>query len=194
MNIDNSKADVLIYACLALEAGSVDAAKKIIETGFPFSQYIKDEDKPLSEAKQLKIFQRDGFIDRFTGQKVFLPPVLPILSSALPDVFPNNPHWDRDKTHQAHEMFNATVKKIIPNRPADEFNLVTTSSKNRLYKSNATIENLGWKILSLEEIADIRWDGMTGWFINYVDEHRELLDAPLTARWYKAVKNSDENF
>ncbi|MBR1646843.1 MAG: hypothetical protein IJ685_08710 [Selenomonadaceae bacterium] len=191
MTNNNSRADALIYACLALEAGSIDAVKKIIETGFPFSQYIKDEDKTLSEANQLKIFRRDGFIDRFTGQKVFLPPVLPILSIKLPDVFPNHPNWKRDETHQAHEMFNATIKKIIPNRPADEFNLVTVSSKTKFVVANATLEDLGWKILSLEEIADIRWDGMTNWFVNYVDENRDLLETSLIARWYKAVQNSD---
>lgn len=193
MTNNNSRADVLIYACLALEAGSAHAAEKIIATGFPFSHYLNDE-KPLSEAAQLKIFRRDGFIDRFTGQKVFLPPVLTVLSEMLPDVFPNHPNWKRDETHQAHEMFNATIKKIIPNRPADEFNLVTVSSKTKFVVANATLEDLGWKLLSLEEIDDIRWDGMTDWFVRYVDEHRELLETSLIARWYKAVQNSDENF
>ena len=192
MAIDNSRADALVYACLALEAGSVNAAEKIIATGFPFSGYLNDE-KPLSEAAQLKIFRRDGFVDRFTGQKVFLPPVLTVLSEMLPDVFPNHPNWKRDETHQAHEMFTATVKKIIPNRPADEFNLATAAYKTKAAKANATLEDLGWKILSLEEIADLRWDGMTGWFMNYVDDHRDLLSVPLIARWYKAVQNSAQD-
>ncbi len=192
MAIDNSRADALVYACLALEAGSVNAAEKIIATGFPFSGYLNDE-KPLSEATQLKIFRRDGFVDRFTGQKVFLPPVLTVLSEMLPDVFPNHPNWKRDETHQAHEMFTATVKKIIPNRPADEFNLATAAYKTKAAKANATLEDLGWKILSLEEIADLRWNGMTGWFMNYVDDHRDLLSVPLVARWYKAVQNSAQD-
>ena len=192
MAIDNSRADALVYACLALEAGSVNAAEKIIATGFPFSGYLNDE-KPLSEATQLKIFRRDGFVDRFTGQKVFLPPVLTVLSEMLPDVFPNHPNWKRDETHQAHEMFTATVKKIIPNRPADEFNLATAAYKTKAAKANATLEDLGWKILSLEEIADLRWNGMTGWFMNYVDDHRDLLSVPLIARWYKAVQNSAQD-
>lgn len=192
MAIDNSRADALVYACLALEVGSVNAAEKIIATGFPFSGYINDE-KPLSEAAQLKIFRRDGFVDRFTGQKVFLPPVLTVLSEMLPDVFPNHPNWKRDETHQAHEMFTATVKKIIPNRPTDEFNLATAAYKTKAAKANATLEDLGWKILSLEEIADLRWNGMTGWFMNYVDDHRDLLNVPLIARWYKAIQNSAQD-
>ena len=111
----------------------------------------------------------------------------------LPDVFPNHPNWKRDETHQTHEMFNATVKKIIPNRPADEFNLATAAYKTKAAKANATLEDLGWKILSLEEIADLRWNGMTGWFMNYVDEHRDLLNTSLIARWYKAVQNSEQD-
>ena len=192
MAIDNSRADALVYACLALEAGSVNAAEKIIAAGFPFSGYLNDE-KPLSEAAQLKIFRRDGFVDRFTGQKVFLPPVLTVLSEMLPDVFPNHPNWKRDETHQAHEMFTATVKKIIPNRPADEFNLATAAYKTKAAKANATLEDLGWKLYSLEEIADLRWDGMTDWFVRYVDDHRDLLSVPLIARWYKAVQNSAQD-
>ena len=189
MTIDTSREKSLVHACFALESGSIDVAKKIIETDFPFSHYLKDEGKAPNYTYQFKIFQRDGFIDRFTGQKVFLPPVLTILSMKLPDVFPNHPNWKYDETHQGHEMFYACVKKIIPNHPADESNLATTSYKNFRYKSNATLEDLGWKLYSLEEIADIRWDGMTDFFVKYVEKHSDLLDTPLIANWYKAIQN-----
>jgi len=48
MTNNNSRADVLVYTCLALEAGSAHAAEKIIAAGFPFSGYLNDE-KPLSK-------------------------------------------------------------------------------------------------------------------------------------------------
>ena len=187
--IDNSRADVLVHACLALEAGSVDAAKKIIERDFPFSRYVKDE-KTFTPVEQMKIFMRDGFVDRFTGKRVFLPPVLAVLSNELPETFPCNPNWDRAKTHQAHEMFSAAVKKIIPSGLSkDTANLVTVSALNKLSRGNATIEDLGQPLLTLDEIASSRWDGMTGWFVNYVHEHKNLLADNKIAAWHKALQN-----
>lgn len=189
MTIDNSRANVLVHACLALEAGSVDAAKKIIETDFPFSRYIKDE-KQLPEAEQMKIFMRDGFVDRFTGKRVFMPAVLVVLGKTMPDVFPyKDTHWDRDQTHQAHEMFTAAVKKIIPSASAKyERNLVTVSYLTKLSRGNATIEDLGQRLLTLEEIENLRWDGMTDWFVRYVDEHRDLLANTMINKWYTAIQ------
>lgn len=189
MVIDNSRADALIHACLALEVGSVDAAKKIIERDFPFSQYVKD-DKFFSVAEQLTVFKRDGFVDRFSGKRVFLPPVLIILSKELPEVFPRHPNWERVKTHQAHEMFSAAVKKIIPSGSSQDIaNLVTVSYLNKLSMGNATLDDLGLRLLSLEEIAAQRWDGMSDWFVNYVREHNTLLAENAIATWYKAIQN-----
>ena len=187
--IDNSKADVLIHACLALEAGSVDAAKKIIERDFPFSRYVKDE-RTFTPVEQIKIFMRDGFVDRFTGKRVFLPPVLAVLSKEMPETFPWSSSGDRAKTHQAHEMLSAAVKKVIPSGSSkDTANLVTVSALNKLSRGNATLADLGQPLLTLDDIASARWDGMTGWFVNYVHEHKALLNDNNIARWYKAIQN-----
>ena len=189
MNIDNTKADVIVYACLALTDDNINTAKKIIEKGFPFSHYVDDKIK-LSETEQLKIFLRDGFIDRYTGKKVFLPVVTNILSQAIPEVFPNHPNWKYTETHQAHALFYATVDKIVPSySSSNKSNLVTTSYINKIAKANANLEDLGWKLFSLEEIEEEMWDGMMEWFINYVEKHQAFLNDNIIANWYKAVRN-----
>ncbi len=188
MAIKSSKTDVIIHACLALEAESVDAAKKIIGTSFPFSQYV--EKARFSEAIQVRIFRRDGFVDRYSGQRVFLPAVLNILSDLMPEEFPYQKNWKYSETHQAYSIFCANIDKVVPFASStDEKNFVTTSYSNKSAKANALLKDIGWRLLSLEEIANERWDGMTGWFINYVQEHKNFLDDSTISKWYRAVQN-----
>lgn len=188
MIVNSSKADVITHACLALEAGSVDAAKKIIRASFPFAQYV--EKTRLNEVAQLNIFRRDGFVDRYSGNKVFCPPVLSVLSEVLPEEFPCHKSWKYSETHQAYQIFWASVDKIVPAASSDdERNLVTTSYSNKLAKAGAQLKDIGWRLLTLEEIAGERWDGMTGWFINYVQEHQNLLKDSTLSKWYKILHN-----
>jgi hypothetical protein len=65
-------------------------------------------------------------------------------------------------------------------------NLVTTSMKGNLAKSNYTFEQLN---LSLHTEGDIReWDGLSGLFIEIVEKEPELKRIRSIKDWYNATK------
>jgi hypothetical protein len=43
-----------------------------------------------------RVFVRDGFMDRYTGERLVFPQVLRTLSAELPGEFPYHPNWKTD--------------------------------------------------------------------------------------------------
>ena len=70
----------------------------------------------------------------------------------------------------------------------NEDNWVTTSMKNNSIKSNYTIDEIHWTLYPKGNIAD--WDGLTGVFIELVDNDKELLKDSYIKTWYRASKNA----
>jgi len=66
--------------CLLNE--NLSEAKRTIESNLPH-RVIKYHKRQMTIAEKLSIFIRDGFIDRFTGEKLVFPNVLRILSFHL---------------------------------------------------------------------------------------------------------------
>ena len=58
------RALIIAHACDALSGGSVDAAFEIIERDYPFSP-LKPTKRSYGPPEMLKVFMRDGFIDRY---------------------------------------------------------------------------------------------------------------------------------
>ena len=80
------KAEVIKTVCEALSAGTAGAAA-LAQAKYPFTPPPAGTRK-FTEAQALRIFVRDGFIDRYSGMLLLFPPVLRILSHALPREFP----------------------------------------------------------------------------------------------------------
>ena len=187
MKIKNFQSDIIIKACAAVEKGKIEKAKEIISTNYPYSNF-KNNLPETTVSRNLKVFMRDGFIDRYTGEKVILPVALSLLSFIIPDVFPLQKNWKYEGTHQAFYTIRAAVDKV---NPADDYDkdlstLVTTSYSNKIAKSNANLSDIGWKLLSLEEIEKKRWDGLSGWFMKYLEEHPKFINRdPKIKEWYE---------
>lgn len=49
--------------------------------------------------KLMRVFAHDGFIDRYSGDRLVFLPVLRVISAALPVAFPYHQNWKTDKTH-----------------------------------------------------------------------------------------------
>jgi len=135
------------------------------------------------------IFIRDGFIDRYTGQRLVFPPVLRVISMALPVEFPFHENWKMDCTHQAYYALTATVDHLVPvcrGGSDDESNLVTTCMARNSGKLNYTLEELGW---SLHPPGDMReWDGFVNWVLDYTDTYAEPLRNGSIRSWCGAAR------
>jgi hypothetical protein len=112
-----------------------------------------------------------------------------VLSKELPEDFPYQLHWKMSECHIAYWQLFPSVDHILPiARGGDnnEDNLVCTSMLRNLAKSNFTLEELGWTTYPKGNINE--WDGMTKWFIEYVDKNKYLLETKYIKDWYITAK------
>jgi hypothetical protein len=167
--------------CLADD--KIDDARSRILEQYPHT-YTPCEHASISPYERLKIYIRDGFIDRYTGKRLIFPNALRLLSSELgQEVFPYHPNWKMSECHSAYWTYIPTCDHLIPKTKdgsdAPE-NLVTTCMAMNLAKSNSSLEELGWKLYDGGCLKD--WDGLMGLYWQSIKKHPELKDAPLIDR------------
>jgi len=179
---------VLRLVCDALLEGSPDEAAEIVQRDYPFSPGIRGKRK-YSQLDATRVFIRDGFVDRYTGQRLVFPAVLRVISMALPVAFPFHENWKADETHPAYYQLTATVDHLVPacrGGSDEESNLVTTSMARNSAKLDYTLEQLGWSLHPPGSLRD--WDGLAGWVLDYTSAHPELLNNSSIRGWCRAAR------
>lgn len=159
-----SKISVIESAANKLLTNDTIAAKDIIAQNYPFCP-VKKESRKYTITEMMEQFFRDGFIDRYSGEKLINPGMLRVMSVKMPTEFPFHEHWKIDACHMAYWDFQPTVDHIYPialgGKDIPE-NWASTSMINNSAKANFTLEQLGW---TLKEKGDIReWDGLSNTF------------------------------
>lgn len=139
--------------------------------------------------QKMNVFYRDGFIDRYSGQKLVIPGILKVISYYFPKEFPYHAHGKMTEGHIAYWELFPTIDHIVPiatggHDQAD--NWVTTSMFNNLIKSNWTLEQLRWELQPPGDI--LKWDGVTSLFIHLVQSDEELLKDNYIKGWYNVAK------
>jgi len=182
-----SKSETIQRVCEALIAGNKNTASSIVCSEYPFeSQSFAG--RKYKELESTGIFIRDGFIDRYSGNRLIFPPVLRLISRLLPEEFPFHPNWKMNESHMAYWELSPTVDHIVPvarGGADDETNWVTTSMVRNSAKSNWTLEELGWRLLPPGDFK--HWDGLIGWLMQYLKGAPEHLRDAHIKRWYNAA-------
>jgi len=171
----------------ALLAGEHDVASQLLGDHYPFVRAAAIERK-YTALESTRVFVRDGFIDRYSGARLIYPPALRLISDALPAEFPYHLHWKTDRTHPAYYELAATIDHLIPvtrGGPDDEPNWVTTSMARNSAKMNWSLDELGWTLHPAGRFED--WDGMLGWFVDYVAAKPELRSQAWVRQWSTAA-------
>jgi hypothetical protein len=184
------RSQVIEEVCEAVAQADTNKAAAIVRSEYPFVKPAVGGRKiTLVEATQ--VFLRDGFVDRYAGKRLVFPPVLRVISQILPEEFPFHSHWKMTECHVAYWELCATVDHVIPvarGGADDETNWVCTSMLRNEVKSNWTLEELGWDLLSLSALD--RWDGLLGWFLQFAENHKDVLQHPYLRRWHAAAMRS----
>ena len=178
------KGEILKSVAINLLAQNKSEAIRIIQSDYPFVSLERDK-RTYSDKQKIKQFIKDGFIDRYSGQRLVNPGLLKVISHYLPDVFPYHPHWKMDECHNAFWELIPTVDHIHPIALGgidSEENYATTSMLHNSIKSNWTLEQLQWKLYPAGNYAE--WDGLTSLFIKLVEQDKELLKDAYIRRWY----------
>ncbi len=188
--MDKDKSKVISdIATMILENNKV-AAKTIICQEYPHT-YYEIEKRTYTMAQKMAQFISDGFIDRYTGDKLINPGILKVISYYFPQDFPYHSHWKMTETHIAYWDLIPTIDHIYPIAKGgedDEKNWVTTSMKNNSIKSNYTIDEIHWKLHPKGNISD--WDGLTRVFLELVDNDTDLLEDSYIKGWYSISKKT----
>ena len=104
--------DIIRNICLNLDSDK-DMALKIITNDYPFRP-VHYSKRGFSTYDTIKIFIRDGFIDRYFGDKLIFPPVLRIISETFPEQFPYQINWKMDSCHIAYWELSPTLDHVVP--------------------------------------------------------------------------------
>jgi HNH endonuclease len=182
-----AKSTTIAAVCAAIGKGDYDQATSLLKRDYPFAP------DPVSlreygAMESTRLFVRDGFIDRYTGDRLIFPPVLRILASELPTAFPFHPNWKADVTHPAFWEMGATVDHLVPvsrGGADDESNWVTTSMARNSAKGNWTLDQLGWALQPPGNFAE--WDGLLGWFLEHTGAKPQLVAGASMRQWHRAA-------
>ena len=174
--------------CASLSSSGVSQASQVARREYPFAPPPPAGPRKYTLSQGLRIFMRDGFVDRYSGGLLVFPAVLRILTALLPEEFPFHPNWKIEETHQAYWELFPTLDHLVPiarGGQDDEDNLVSTSMFRNSAKANSTLEELGW---CLHPPGDLnQWDGMITWCIDFIKGHENLLGDKYIARWYRVA-------
>ena len=186
-------AAVLSAVCAALGNGQVKEAEAIVVRDYPFVHAVKGT-RQYTPLQCMTIFIRDGFIDRYTGQRLVFPGTLRLISQSLPEAVPYHRNWKMDSCHPAYYDLFPTVDHVVPvarggSNAVD--NLVSTSMAKNAIKANFTVNDLGWKVLPPS--GQDGWDGLTGWFFDQINKDDNLLNDPYLRKWFAAAERALQN-
>ncbi len=182
------KVDAIAEVCAALQRSENDVAAELLRQQYPFDPQPSTP-RQYGPVESTRVFIRDGFIDRYSGERLVFPPVLRLISYALPQDFPYHPNWKTKVTHPAYWEVGATVDHLIPvtlGGSDDKSNWVTTSMARNSAKMNWTLEELDWTLHAPGKFSE--WDGLLNWFMTYVSIHPESVDGSSVMKWHRAAE------
>ncbi|MFN8228349.1 MAG: HNH endonuclease [Mycobacterium sp.] len=171
----DSNAGVLFDVCAALRVGDSGSAKATLGERYPFVP-IEKIVRRFSIRQSMELFMRDGFIDRYTGNRLINPGVLRLLHVVLGDDFPADPHWRVSKTHPAFWELFPTVDHVLPVSRGgrdDESNWVTASMLSNQAKAQWSVGDLGWELYPAGSVEE--WDGLSRWLVDYLAANPTVL-------------------
>jgi hypothetical protein len=182
------KASVLANVCEALSRGRQDEAAEIVERDYPFAPVAATK-RRYTETQCMRVFVRDGFIDRYSGQRLVFPGALRLISLMLPTQVPFHNNWKIDACHPAFWDLFPTIDHIVPVAHGGEDapqNWVTTSMVRNSAKANFTLDQLGWALHPPGN--GLEWDGLTGWFLDLVEKNEVFLASLYLRKWRAAAE------
>lgn len=201
----DANAEVLRDVCEALRVGDPGSAKAILKSRYQFEpvQKIVRRDsvsqskgyqfepvekivRRYSVGQSMGVFLRDGFIDRYTGNRLVNPGVLRLLHVVLGDDFPAHPNWKASETHIAFwELFPSVDHRVPVSRGGkdEERNWVTASMVSNQAKAHRSVDELGWELYPAGAVEE--WDGLSQWLIKYLAANpTKLVEAAEPHRAY----------
>src|SRR5262245_55670108 len=132
-----SAANVLASACDLLAQRDQESAHALLVTELPFVSGALTG-RAYGPVQALTLFRRDGFVCRYSGERLVFPGTLRLLSILMPEELPYHPNWKMTDTHSVYWQLYPTLDHVVPITHAgrdDDTNWVTTSQLRNSAKS-----------------------------------------------------------
>jgi hypothetical protein len=190
-----NKHEIIKEVCDHIGTGKIRDACLLIQEKYPFDFHEKPKSK-LTDQEAYEIFQRDHFIDQYSGDRLVFIPTLRLINLKLGDeFFPYHPHGKMSKCHIAFWEMIPSLDHVIPlarGGTDEKLNIVTTSMLRNSIKANWTLEELHW--VRVETMNFPNWDGQVKWFIDYYDKNQKdfhlYQNFSYFKHWYVIATNS----
>ena len=199
MDEQSPKTARIIHVCELIERGDHEEAATFLRTvcaggaspRVPLSEAVESANLPpgrterrYSAVQKTNLFLRDGFADRYSGDRLVFPGVLRLLSHLFPNEFPYHPNWKYGECHAWYWELYPTVDHVDSAGEDIAENWVTTSMIRNLKKSNSPVHAHGWSIQPPPAAPE--WDGLLSWYLRYFAAHPEFRKVGYLNAWYRA--------
>lgn len=184
-------AEILAKVCDLVSQGRMSDANDLLVSDYQLATASTPR-RSMGARRQLGVFLRDGFTDRYSGQRLVYPGALLALSVLLGPSFPYHRNWKQSVTHPSFWELYPTIDHIVPVARGgldDESNMVTTSMLRNSAKANWLLEELGWPDRRAPIVPD--WDGLLGWFLGACVLNKGLRQKKAIERWHRAALQFD---
>ena len=194
MRQTKNKSDIISRLCEFLIAGQADKGADFANEHYPFVEIDKLHTRQYSKFEMMSVYLRDGFIDRYSGEKLLFPGLIRLLTLELPEIFKYHTNWKMSETHMVYWDLFPTIDHIVPiarGGTNSEDNWITTNQLRNSAKSNFTLEELGWEILPQGKLED--WDGLCSVFLKWVadgklvEKYGNTDDWKYISGWFEAL-------
>lgn len=88
---------IIADVCHVVEQNRAEA-RRLVRENYPWAKLVPSK-RTYTQIECARVFIRDGFIDRYSGQRLVFPGTPKLLSLLLPVEFPFHPNWKMDPTH-----------------------------------------------------------------------------------------------
>lgn len=107
----NKKIETIEKASKLLLNNNKEEALEIINNQYKF-EYKKTGKRSYNDKEKRKIFIRDGFIDRYSGDKLLNSGILKVFSTYFPKEFPYHRNWQMEEINNSIKS-NWTLEQLI---------------------------------------------------------------------------------
>jgi len=150
---------------------------------YPFIENLPPK-RQYSKHQMCKVFLSDGFVDRYSGDKLLFPGLIKILTIEFPDIFKYHRNWKMSETHMIYWDLFPTIDHLIPITRGgldNDGNWITTSMMRNSAKANWTLEEIGWKLHDKGQLD--RWDGLVNYFIELTNKNPDYEKDKYVSNW-----------
>ena len=189
-----NKAALITDICELLLNDNKAECVELLNSNYPFEKK-ENKGRNYSKLQMCQVFLDDGFIDRYSGEKLLFPGLVKLLSIEFPEIIKYHKNWKMSETHSIYWELIPTVDHLEPvsrGGEDDETNWVTTSMKRNSAKSNWTLEEIGWELHPKGSLNN--WDGLSHYFLQLIEKNPNYENDQSIKDWKNALTKALQPF